>query len=251
MMLWRHMRVLWPRYTLLPVAPFIGWTLLWVLRGQLRWDHLAVCVIAAVTAYGGPKTKKLYFGVLPLGLVGLLYDAMRFVKNVGLSENTVHLCDLRKLEMAFFGLNTESGRQTLHDWAQAHAQRSLDVFFAVPYGVFIYAVMGFEIYLLAKDYRAALRFTWGFLFLNVLGFLTYHVYPAAPPWYFHKYGCIVDLHAHASPGPNLLRVDDMMGIAYFTGFYGRSSDVFGAVPSNQSGQLDFRLFQERGREFNP
>jgi inositol phosphorylceramide synthase catalytic subunit len=67
--------------------------------------------------------------------------------------------------------------------------------------------------------------------LNVLGFLTYHVYPAAPPWYFHKYGCIVDLHAHASPGPNLLRVDDMMGIGYFTGFYGRSSDVFGAVPS--------------------
>ena len=86
MKLWNHMRALWPRYTLLPIAPFFGWTLFWLLRGQVRWDHVAVCVVAAGLAYGGTRTKKLYFVVLPLGLVALLYDAMRFVKNVGLSE---------------------------------------------------------------------------------------------------------------------------------------------------------------------
>jgi len=231
MKLWRHMRALWPRYTLLPVAPFVVWTLFWLLRGQLRWDHMAVCLSAFVTAYGGRTAKRLYFGVLPLGLVGLLYDAMRFVANVGLSESTVHLCDLRALEMKLFGITSNGIRQTLHDWAQANARPAWDVFFAIPYGVFIYAVLGFEIFLFVRNYRAALRFTWGFLFLNVLGFLTYHIYPAAPPWYFHKYGCVVDLHAHASPGANLLRVDQMMGLPYFSGFYGRSSDVFGAVPS--------------------
>ena len=130
-----------------------------------------------------------------------------------------------------FGITSAGVRQTLQDWAQAHASAPLDIFFAIPYGVFIYAVLGFEIFLFVKNYHAALRFTWGFLFLNLLGFLTYHLYPAAPPWYYHQYGCVVDLHAHASPGANLLRVDRMMGIAYFTGFYGRSSDVFGAVPS--------------------
>ena len=26
------------------------------------------------------------------------------------------------------------------------------------------------------------RFAWTFFFLNVAGFLTYHLYPAAPPW---------------------------------------------------------------------
>ncbi len=231
MKLWRHMRGLWPRYTLLPVAPFVIWTLFWLARGQLRWDHMAVCLIAVVTAYGGKTAKRLYFGVLPLGLVGLLYDAMRFVANLGLSEKTVHVCDLRELEMSLFGITSAGVRQTLHDWAQTHASATLDVFFAIPYGVFIYAVLGFEIFLFVKNYRAALRFTWGFLFLNVLGFLTYHVYPAAPPWYYHQYGCVVDLHAHASPGANLLRVDRMLGVGYFTGFYGRSSDVFGAVPS--------------------
>jgi len=231
MKLWKHMRALWPRYTLLPVAPFFLWTLFWLLRGQVRCDHMAVCLIAVATAYGGVRTKRLYFVVLPLGFVGLLYDAMRFVKNVGLSESTVHLCDLRNLEMKFFGLNSNGVRVTLHDWAQAHALPALDVFFAIPYGVFIYSVFGFAVFLLVKDYRASLRFTWGFFFLNLLGFLTYHVYPAAPPWYFHKFGCVVDLQAHASPGPNLLRVDTMMGIGYFTGFYGRSSDIFGAMPS--------------------
>lgn len=231
MRLWRHMRALWPRYTLLPVAPFGLWTLFWLGRGQLRWDHMAVFLIAVITAYGGKTAKRLYFGALPIGLVGLLYDAMRFVKNVGLSEQTVHDCDLRALEMSLFGMTSAGVRQTWHDWLQAHATAGFDIFFAIPYGVFLYVVFGFEIFLFVKNYRGALRFAWGFFLLNVLGFITYHVYPAAPPWYYHQYGCLVNLNAHASPGANLLRVDQMMGVAYFTGFYGRSSDVFGAVPS--------------------
>jgi hypothetical protein len=225
------MRRLWPRWTLLPVGPFLLWTLFWVFRGQLRWDHIAVCSVAVLLAYGNSTTKRLFFGVVPLGIVGLLYDAMRFVKDVGLSEETVHVCDLRAIEQRFFGITVGGVRQTLHDYAQVHASPWMDAFFAVPYGIFLYAVFGFAVYLFIKDYTAALRFTWGFLALNVLGFATYHIYPAAPPWYFHKYGCVVDLAAKASPGANLLRVDQMMGIAYFTGFYGRSSDVFGAVPS--------------------
>ncbi len=231
MRLWRHMRLLWPRWTLLPVAPFVLWTLFWVFRGQVRWDHMAVCAVAAVTAYGTRTSKRLFYGILPLGIVGLLYDAMRFVKDVGLSETTVHVCDLREIEMRLFGVTVDGVRQTLHDYAQLHARAWMDAVFAIPYGMFLYAVFGFAVYLFVKDYSAALRFTWGFLALNVLGFATYHVYPAAPPWYFHDYGCVVDLSASASPGPNLLRVDRMMGLAYFSGFYGRSSDVFGAVPS--------------------
>ena len=41
----------------------------------------------------------------------------------------------------------------------------------------------------------------------------------------------VDLNAHASEGPRLAHVDALMGWKYFAGFYGRSNDVFGAVPS--------------------
>jgi membrane-associated phospholipid phosphatase len=76
-----------------------------------------------------------------------------------------------------------------------------------------------------------LRFGWCFFALNVAGFVTYHLYPAAPPWYYHAHGCAVDLSTHASEGPNLARVDAWLGVPYFAGMYGRSTNVFGSMPS--------------------
>jgi hypothetical protein len=231
MNVWRHARDLWPRLTLLPALPFWAWAAFWAARGQLRWDHVAVALLVAVLAYTNEKTKRLYVGLLPVALVALFYDAMRFVKNVGLSESTVHLCDLRAAEMRWFGVNAGGTRVTLHDWLQAHATIGLDAFFSVPYGTFLIVVVAYAIFLYRRHFPVLQSFTWGFLALNVAGFLTYHLYPAAPPWYYHQHGCAVDLGAAASAGPNLLRVDALVGLNYFAGFYGRSSDVFGAVPS--------------------
>jgi inositol phosphorylceramide synthase catalytic subunit len=231
MKIWRHMRELWPSFTLAPALPFWGWAVFWSVRGELRWDHVAVAVLVSVLAYSNAKTKRLFVGLLPVGLVALFYDGMRFVKNVGLSESNVHVCDLRAAELRWFGVNAGGARVTLHDWLQAHAATGFDVFFAIPYGTFILVVIAYCVFLYRRHFSVLQRFTWAFLVLNVAGFLTYHVYPAAPPWYFHQHGCAVDLATAASAGPNLLRVDALMGWNYFAGFYGRSSDVFGAVPS--------------------
>jgi len=76
-----------------------------------------------------------------------------------------------------------------------------------------------------------LRFTWCWFALNVAGFSTYHLFPAAPPWYFHAHGCAVDLSAQASEGVALARVDAWLSLPYFASMYGRASDVFGAMPS--------------------
>jgi len=203
------MRRLWPRFTLAPAAPFWAWTAFWMVRGQVRCDHLAIALLVTALAYATPGTKRLFLGLLPIALVALFYDAMRFVRNVGLSESTVHLCDLRDAELRWFGLNVGGTRVTLHDWLQVHAVPWLDLVSAVPYGTFIWVVLGYSIFLYVRDFPALQKFTWGFFALNVAGFLTYHVYPAAPPWYYHLHGCTVDLAARASPGPNLIRVDEM------------------------------------------
>jgi membrane-associated phospholipid phosphatase len=229
--LFAHMRALWPRYTLWPAAPFWLLAAFWLARGHLRWDHVALAVLATVLAYGFPWSKRLYLGLLPIGLVGVLYDSMRVVKNVGLTPENVHICDLRATEARIFGIELDGTRATVHDYLQRHATPLLDRLCAVPYGTFIFIVIGYAVFLYFRDYSGLLRFTWAFLALNVAGFITYHLYPAAPPWYFHRYGCHVDLTTHASEGPNLARVDAWLGIKYFAGFYGRSSDVFGAVPS--------------------
>jgi membrane-associated phospholipid phosphatase len=231
MNVWRHARALWPRYTLLPVLPFWLWAAFLAVRGFLRLEHVVLAIFTAALAYGNAKSKRLYLGLLPMGLVGLFYDGMRFVKNIGLTEKSVHLCDLRAHELRWFGFGEGASRFTAHDWLQAHATTGLDLLCALPYGTFLWVVLGYAIYLFFTDFAAQQRFTWGFFLLNIAGFTTYHLYPAAPPWYFHRYGCVVDLNAAASAGPNLLRVDALLGIHYFQSFYGRASDVFGAVPS--------------------
>jgi membrane-associated phospholipid phosphatase len=101
----------------------------------------------------------------------------------------------------------------------------------VPYATFIFVCIACAVWLYLRDYPAMLRFTWSFFAINVAGFATYHLYPAAPPWYYHAYGCHVDMMARASEGPNLARVDALLPVPYFAGMYGRASDVFGAMPS--------------------
>jgi hypothetical protein len=226
-----HVRGLWPRFGLLVLVPF--WAIVVVRAAQraLRWDEVLVALVATGLAYGNARTKRLFLGILPIGLVAVLYDAMHGLKDLGLSPERVHVCDLRALEMRWFGVDVGGVRGTVHDYLQAHAVPALDALCAIPYGIFIYVVIGYALYLYRRDYPRLLRFTWCFLALNLTGFVIYHLYPAAPPWYFHSHGCHVDLSTTAHEGPNLARVDAWLGFPYFANFYRRSSDVFGAVPS--------------------
>ena len=91
--------------------------------------------------------------------------------------------------------------------------------------------IGFAIFLFFKSDEAIGRFGWTFLLVNLMGFVTYHLYPAAPPWYFHAHGCTVDLVGARQRGAEPRARRRVAGLRYFHGFYGRSNDVFGAVPS--------------------
>lgn len=228
---WRHARVLWPRWPLLPAFPFVGWCGYCAGRGEWRWELVIGVLFGGVLPYVGPRAKKLYIGLLPVGILGLVYDSMRFAQNFGLTRERIHICDLRRLELRLFGIQVAGQRMTLHDWLEAHSSLPLDVLFSIPYGTFVGATVLFAVFLYFRDYAAMVRFTGALLAMNLAAFVTYHVYPAAAPWYYHAHGCVVDLAAHASEGPNLARVDAWLGMPYFRGFYGRSHDVFGAVPS--------------------
>jgi hypothetical protein len=228
------MRSLWPRWTLAPAAPFVAWFLYALfVRGEYgRWELWTLLALIPLLAYWGPRTKKLFVGLFPIGMVGLLYDSMRFVQYLGITPDRVHDCDLHALDARLFGFTAADGeRLAWPDWFQSHGSTALDLYCAIPYGTFIFVSIGYAAYLYFVDFPAMRRFTWTFLAFNAAGFVTYHIYPAAPPWYFHANGCAVDLASHASEGARLARVDAMLGISFFHGLYGRSHDVFGAVPS--------------------
>jgi membrane-associated phospholipid phosphatase len=229
--LWRHVRALWPGWTILTPLPFLLHAVWSVSQGRFHGENAVVLALVLVLFATGPRTRRLFLGIYPIGLVGLLYDTMRLVQQVGVTTDRVHLCDLRGSELALFGMDMDGQRVTFHDWFQAHPSPVLDAVCAVPYATFIFVCIACAVWLYLRDYPRMLRFTWCFFALNVAGFVTYHLYPAAPPWYFHVHGCTVDVLAHASEGPALARVDARLGLHYFAGMYGRSASVFGAMPS--------------------
>ncbi|MEO6573268.1 MAG: phosphatase PAP2 family protein [Polyangiaceae bacterium] len=229
------MRALWPRYTLLPALPLMLWSVLSVARGERRWELIALFALGPALAYTNQTTKKLLVGVYPLALVGLLYYVMNFGRNVGLTPSRIHTCDLRALDIRLFGVMSDGHKVALGEWLQQYSSLTLDILCSIPYGTFIFAMVAYAIYLYRVDFTLLQRFAWSFFWLNVAGFLTYHVYPAAPPWYVHTHGCSADLYAVASEGAALARVDALFHSSYFAGIYGRASDVFGAVPSLHAG----------------
>lgn len=214
----------------LAAAPFAAWALFMLTRHELRAEHVALPLLMPVLAFATPWSRRLLAGLYPLALVGLVYDGMR-VALAPAGASRVHLCDLRAFEAKLFGYSSGGVAHTVHDWLQPRAHVLLDLYFAIPYGTYLFAAVAFAAYLFKRDPAAFTRFGWMFLVLNLMGFLTYRLIPAAPPWYFHLHGCTVDSLQTPSPGPNLARVDALLGVPYFASLYARSSNVFGALPS--------------------
>lgn len=219
------------RRALLTVVPFALYAAYATARGELRADHVLLVLLATALALIGPRAREVLAALYPFALVGLLYDAMRPFKDVGLSPSRVLACDLRAFEGRLFGWNEGGELRTVHDWFLVHHAPAVDLLAAFPYATFILVTILACLFLHRHDRAGMRRLAWGFFFLNVAGFVTYHLIPAAPPWYVHTHGCTVDMAARASEGPALARVDAMLGVGYFHGMYARASSVFGALPS--------------------
>src|SRR3954467_11681129 len=70
-----------------------------------------------------------------------------------------------------------------------------------------------------------------FLVVNVLGFITYFVYPVAPPWYVAQYGlgpARVDIHPDAAAAAPLAQ---FLGPPFFDEMCGGGGGVYGPLPS--------------------
>jgi hypothetical protein len=225
------MRRLWPGASI--HLPFLlcYWCLIMASLGQLRSDHVAAALAMVLVAFYNERSRQFLSSFVGFIFVAWLYDVSRFFRNFGVTEQSTLLCNLRHAELALFGINADGQRETLQDYFFLHHNTVADLFFALPYGLFLAVAILYAVYLFRVDTRACTRYAWAFGVLNILGFATYHVLPAAPPWYFHQFGCRVDLAAHPFEGEALARVDAFMAFPYFRGFYGRASEIFGAIPS--------------------
>lgn len=228
---WAHCKRIWPRYTLFPALPLSLYCIAMAALRMLRWDHVLIAACPIVLGYAHEKTKRFLVAISGFLAIALLYDAGRFIRDLGVTESRVLNCRLYDLEKSLLGIQ-EGGRQiALQDYFRIHHHIAADAFFSVPYATFIALTVVYSVYLFRTDEKACSRFGWAFFALNVMGILTYHLLPAAPPWYLHKYGCAIHLDVVEYEGDALARVDALTGIGYFRGFYGRAAEVFGALPS--------------------
>ncbi len=237
-----HWKSEWNGYSLprkvLPTVGASSYCLILQAMDGLRGDHLLIGFILVALYYADPFAKRVRHFALPFLLTAMIYDSQRFYSDY--IRGTVHVEFPYRFDQTYFGVSTSDGILTLNEWWQHHLHPTLDLItgfaylvFALQY-IFVSAYFGFWLPWREKNRRdlaKARQMPWAFFWLNILGYSTYYWFPAAPPWYVELYGLgPARLDTPANPA-GCLRFDQILGTSFFSEMYGRSADVFGAIPS--------------------
>lgn len=222
-----HARSLWGRWWPVPAGLLLSFAAVLYAIGGLRGEHVLLVSASLVCAYVGPRSKRFLIALLPLVLTGIGYDLVRYARPYFVRPERVLGCGLRAAELTLFRAGPDT---TFPDLFQRWHLPALDLLAAVPYAAYLYVAGATGAYLYFKDRPRMTHYVWSFAVANYLSFVIWMVLPAAPPWYLHAHGCVIDSSVAPSPA-GLARVDAILGIHYFGAFYSRAASVFGAMPS--------------------
>jgi len=202
--------------------------------GGLRLDHFLIAGTAMLLWYLGPRFRNIFYFFLPLFLVGVVYDSMRYYADI--IRGPIHINEPHDFDLFFFGINHQGVQITPNEWFQLHTSPILDVITGFFYLAFIpiyVLISAYFCFFIAPLHKPQERFhpMWAFFWVNVLGYSTYYWYAAAPPWYLAQYGNGPIQTNIAASAAGAIRFDLFFGTHFFSGMYGRAADIFGAIPS--------------------
>ena len=202
------------------------------LAGPSHWILAAIFVACSVAR---PRVRSALYDALPFALFAAAYDLLRIARFFIASQG-VEVWRPYWYDLVVFGVGTGPDRVTLNELFANHHWPAVDFITGLAYFSYIYAVLGFALFIAFVDRSAAgARRTralgWTFFGVNLAGSLTYILCPVAPPWYAAAHGFgPVDPATPASPAA-LGRWDALVGVPYFQHFYTHASDIFGSMPS--------------------
>ena len=204
-------------------------------QGTNRVEQLAMCGVMLALMTWSDGTRRFFVGMLPFLLFGIVYD-LTHITQPYFRYLHIHIAEPYAFDQTLFGIREGGVLLTPNEYFQRHHWPVVDFFTGISYIVFVYWAIGFAAYLAIfrrdeEGRRLLARFGWTFLLMNIVGFATYYVYPAAPPWYVADHGFGPPDFSVQSSAAGAARWDTLTGIPYFAAFYGRSADVFGAIPS--------------------
>jgi hypothetical protein len=211
---------------LLPVGPAIYAAIMYVI-GDLRVEHIAIAAGTLVLGYASRWTKSILVAVAPGLLILLGYDVMRYVRPLFVVPSRVLGCSVRDFDLSLFGVGPN---MTLSDYFATHHWLAADLYFAIPYSIFIVVTLAYCVYLFHFDRQRLSRYLWALALVHAMAFIVWLAMPVAPPWYIRAHGCGIIPGTLPNPA-GLGRLDRLLGGPYFYEFYVRGPDVFGAIPS--------------------
>ncbi|MFT2010731.1 phosphatase PAP2 family protein [Pontibacter sp. 13R65] len=209
----------------------VGYLLLSFLLVGFKTDQLVLVVLVNSLYFLTPITRKFVTGFSIFIVFWLLYDYMKALPNYWF--NQVHIQDLYLAEKAVFGIRAGEAVLTPNEYWLQHSHAFLDVLSGAFYLTWVPVPLAFATFLFFRNRRQFAYFSLTFLLVNLLGFVVYYLYPAAPPWYTQQFG--FDFIA-ATPGntAGLSRFDSFFGVTIFHALYAKGSNVFAAMPSLHS-----------------
>jgi len=216
------------------------WAVLFALRG-FRVEHLLLGLAVLAFAYAGAGADKWFRFLVPLALVAAFYDAQGYLERALWGWIPVHVSEPHAFDVRFFGIHTPAGVVTPAQWLQGHTHPALDLLFGAAYAGFIPAYVATALWFRLKGgpwtgkgsvrLRAGEPMMWSLFWLFAVSCATYHLYPAAPPWYAQRYGFGPVMRGVAPDPAGEIRIDRLLGFPLFSSIYSRAPDVFGAIPS--------------------
>jgi len=209
----------------------VGYLLLSSFLVGYKPDQLTLVAIFNVLFYASSISRKFIIGFSIFIFYWVIFDYMKAFPNY--NYNTVHIADLYGFEKHLFGINLNGKIVTPNEYFAIKGTTFLNVVTGLFYLCWIPVPLSFATYLFFRNRRQFLYFALTFLLVNLLGFVVYYLYPAAPPWYIQQHGFAFQPLKLASTG-GLAKFDAYFHIELFKSIYAKGSNVFAAMPSLHS-----------------
>ena len=165
----------------------------WLVVGLLP-AHVFMAGLFNLLFFAHPTSRKLAVMLIPFILFEMSYDWMRLYPNY--KVNPIDIRGLYETEKALFGIAAEGTTLTPCESFSLHNNAIADLMSGIFYLCWVPGPIALSLWLFFKGKRNwSVRFTWAFLFVNMIGFAGYYIHPAAPPWYAINYG----FHASYAP----------------------------------------------------
>jgi hypothetical protein len=206
----------------------VGYLLLSAILIGYKTEQVYLVILFVTAYFSSTISRKVITGFSVFIVFWIIFDYMKAFPNY--LYQAVHIESLYRAEKNIFGIHLDGNIITPNEYWLSNHNPFLDVLTGIFYLCWVPVPLAFAAYLFFKNRMAFLHFSLSFLLVNLIGFVIYYVYPAAPPWYVQQHGFDFLPFTPGNTG-GLQRFDDFFNVHIFQGLYSKSSNVFAAMPS--------------------